>query len=220
MLAVANYAADQGRMSSKRLISIHRVLAGEEVEANGHFNRVVANAYVRLGRPGWRGGRLETGSFRVADWESAFKEKLRSTGPRGRTPEAVIAAERDRLRLRMTASARSPDAVAIEAALRRINEISHQGYAGIVDPTLVVISGQPFPRDSVVAMPRPQSGPTSRAEARTYRPVETPVVVVAGQRMPEHMPEVRMRSSASAPTMIDRSTESYERTRPNPPRRW
>src|SRR3546814_19134745 len=30
MLAVANYAADQGRMSSKRLISIHRVLAGEE----------------------------------------------------------------------------------------------------------------------------------------------------------------------------------------------
>src|SRR3546814_14601228 len=110
MLAVANYAADQGRMSSKRLISIHRVLAGEEVEANGHVNRVVANAYARLGRPGWRGGRLETGSFRVADWESAVKEKLRSTGPRGRHPAAVIAAEGDGLRLRRPAPARRRDA--------------------------------------------------------------------------------------------------------------
>src|SRR3546814_2429230 len=34
MLAVAHYAADQGRMSSKRLIAIHRILAGEEAEEN------------------------------------------------------------------------------------------------------------------------------------------------------------------------------------------
>lgn len=142
MLAIAHHAADAGRLSSKQIIAIHRALAGEAGWENPSIERIVVDAYARLGRDGWRGAAHAVSTFDVDAWEVDFAASLRKKSRLGFTPEAVIAEERDRLRERMAYTARMPEAKAIESALRQVGEIAREGYAGIVDPPLVVLSGQ------------------------------------------------------------------------------
>lgn len=202
------------------LIMAHRALAGERGFTSAVAEVAVADA---------RRGMLATGvvaqgppDFDQRAWERDFLAKLKAAGGARGGAEAVIAAERTRLRDLAAASINVEGASAIESALGRLSDLATKGYAGITDPPETVSSRAGASKAvPVAAMPsRPQDvGPLPAAalngalraltqQART--PAPTTVIKREAAKDIQVVPYARTGRITSGPLAAPRQTASVD----------